>query len=249
MIRKAESLRLGLFGSSGKMGLSVEQLLVQNKKSCFSPYLAIGKVTSNIFSISANSINEVENEILDDVDVWIDFSSAEGLMSLLSATEKNKTPIVSGSTGLNENHFTALKKNSKTRALFWASNLSPGLWAFRQAIKSLGSISDFDFVIDEIHHNQKKDNPSGTAKTLQIDVEKTIGRKIKTPLSHRIGGVFGVHNVIAASKNEVITLQHQALNRNVFAEGALKAAEWVVEQKSGFYSMDDLYFKNKKENI
>ena len=74
--------------------------------------------------------------------------------------------------------FKKLKKASAKRKIFWASNMSPGLWAFRQAMKGLSNISNFDFVMDEQHHTMKKDNPSGTAKTLHADLEKITGKKI-----------------------------------------------------------------------
>lgn len=236
-------IKIGLLGSSGKMGLSVENLISADSKKRFFPYLAVGRQTSDVFAITAADLKNTEAEVLEDVDVWIDFSSPEGLSDLLDQTKKFKTPIVSGSTGLTEKDFTKLKTQSKNQALFWASNLSPGLWAFRQAMKSFSAISDFDFAIDEIHHTQKKDHPSGTAKTLHKDLESILNKKVPSPLSHRLGGVFGIHNVIAASPNEMITFQHKALNRSVFAEGALKAALWVYGKKSGLYSMDDMYLK------
>ncbi len=226
------------------MGLSVENLIEQDQEKKFFPYLAVGKKTSKLFAMTTPDLNQTENEILEDVDVWIDFSSPAGLVDLLTFTQSFKTPIVSGSTGLSEKDFAKLRAQSKNQALFWASNLSPGLWAFRQAMKSFAAISDFDFAIDETHHTQKKDQPSGTAKTLQKDLESIVGRKLTPPKSHRLGGVFGIHNVIAASANEVISFQHQALNRSVFAEGALKAAEWVYVRKPGLYSMDDLYLNH-----
>lgn len=237
------AIKIGLFGSSGKMGASLENILSSGAEKRFVPYLAVGNKTSSVFAITTSNLKYTESEILEDVDVWIDFSSAAGLTDLLDKTKNLHTPIVSGSTGLSEKDFSRLKSQSKSQALFWSSNLSPGLWAFRQALKSFSFIPDFDFAIDEIHHTQKKDQPSGTAKTLQLDLENAVGRKISVPVSHRLGGVFGVHNVIAASGSEVITFQHQALNRNVFAEGALKAAQWLKGKKAGLYSMDDIYLK------
>ncbi len=239
---KQTELKVGLYGASGKMGQAVEQVIAGEKSLV--PYLAVGKNHSKVFSISVQDLNKIEDEILEDVDVWIDFTSAKGLLELLNKTQYLKTPVVSGSTGLSEQDFAHFKKQSNQRALFWASNMSPGLWAFRQALKSFASISEFDFAIEEIHHSQKKDRPSGTAKTLQNDLEKIIQKKIETPTSLRLGGVFGIHTVIAASANEVITMQHQALNRSVFAQGALLAARWIVTQKSGSYSMEHL-FSNK----
>lgn len=226
------------------MGLAVEQMLPLIKtKNQLSPFLSIRSESSGLFAVSAPRIREVEADILADVSVWIDFTSGAGLTELLSATAKTGAPVVSGSTGLSKTDFGRLKAAAKKRKIFWAANMSPGLWAFRQAMKGLSAISNFDFSIEEIHHTQKKDRPSGTAKTLRSDLERISGKKIDTPVSLRLGGVFGVHTLIAASSNEMITMQHQALNRTVFAEGALLASDWLVGQTAGFYSMDDLFFK------
>lgn len=235
-------IKIGLFGGSGKMGKAIEQIVMETKtKNKLAPFLFIGKEMSLVFAVCATSLKNIESDVLEDVDVWIDFSSEQGLADLLKVTEKFKTPIVSGSTGLSDSMFTVLKKASKTRKIFWASNMSPGLWAFRQAMKSLKSIAHFDFAIEEIHHTQKKDQPSGTAKTLHADLQTIVGKKVQAPSSLRLGGVFGVHILYAASSNEVISMQHQALNRTVFAEGALMAAHWLVQRKNGIYSMDDLF--------
>ena len=226
------------------MGLAVEQMLpLMKTKNQLSPFLSIRPESSDLFAVSAPRIKEVEHDILADVSVWIDFTSGAGLTELLSATAKTGTPVVSGSTGLSKADFGRLKTAARKRKIFWASNMSPGLWAFRQAMKGLASVSNFDFSIEEIHHTQKKDRPSGTAKTLHSDLEKISGKKIDTPVSLRLGGVFGVHTLLAASSNEMIMMQHQALNRTVFAEGALLASDWLVGQTAGLYSMDDLFFK------
>lgn len=237
-------IKIGLFGGTGKMGRAVEQMLpLMKTKNELVPFLFLGKEASNLFSISAPRLGDVEQDILNDVDVWIEFSSPEGLSELLKGTQSQKTPVVSGSTGLSEKDFSTLKSESKARPIFWASNMSPGLWAFRQALKGLESIAHFDFGLEEIHHTQKKDRPSGTAKTLHQDLEKIVGKKVEQPNVFRLGGVFGVHTVLAASSNEVISMQHQALNRTVFAEGALLAADWLTQQKNALYSMDDLFSK------
>lgn len=229
------------------MGRAIEQILADTPtQKNLNPYLFVGNETSNIFAISAANIENIEPEVMADVDVWIDFTSSHGLVALLKATEKFKTPIVSGSTGLSDQDFKKIKTSAKSRALFWASNMSPGLWAFRQAMKAMSNISNFDFALEEIHHTQKKDRPSGTAKTLHTDLEKITNKKIEIPKSFRLGGVFGVHTLYAASANEVITMQHQALNRSVFAEGALMASLWLAPKKAGFYSMDDMFLKSQQ---
>ena len=236
-----KKLNIGLFGGSGKMGAQVETLVVE---SGHHPYLFVGIKKSNHFSISVPTLKNTESEILAEVDVWIDFSSADGFFELLKNSKK--APIVSGTTGFSPTQFAKIKAASKNRAIFWASNFSVGLWSFRQALKALQFVKDFDFAIDEVHHNQKKDMPSGTALTLKSDLEDVIGRKIAAPQAQRLGGIYGIHTVYAASENEVISFQHQAINRKVFASGALRAAEWLVTKKSGLYLMDDMFLKRGK---
>lgn len=241
-------LKIGLFGGSGKMGRAVEQMLPQMKFAAeVTPFLFVGRSNSNLFSICAESLSGIEDDVLSEVDVWIEFSSEEGLVDLLKRTEKFKTPVVSGATGLSEKTFSLLSVQAKKRKMFWSSNMSPGLWAFRQALAGLKSISHFDFALEEIHHIHKKDNPSGTAKTIRGDLEKITGKKIQMPEGLRLGGVFGIHKVLAVSSNEIISIEHQALNRTVFAEGALLAAYWLAKQKKAkLYSMDDMFGKNKR---
>ncbi len=233
-----KKLKMGLFGGSGKMGQQAEEVILQ---SGHVPFLFVGSEKSRHFAISVLNLKNIEKEILSEVDVWIDFSSAEGLMDLIQHT--NSSPIVSGTTGLTKTQFSKIKTQARKRPIFWAPNLSIGLWSFRQALKALNSVHQFDFSIDEIHHNQKKDKPSGTALILQSDLEKILNRKIARPAAHRLGGVYGIHTVYAASEDELISFQHQAINRKVFASGALRAAEWLVSQKNGFYSMDDMFLK------
>lgn len=237
---KIKKLRIGLFGGSGKMGQQVEVALQESEHT---PYLFVGNKPSKHFSFSVSDLKNIEDEILQEVDVWIDFSSADGLIELLKKTPN--TAVVSGSTGFTAVQVKLLKKFSEKRTLFWASNLSIGLWTFRQALKSFATLADFDFSINEIHHNQKKDKPSGTALTLQGDLQKIVGKAIETPTAQRLGGVFGIHTVYAASANEIISFQHQALNRKVFATGAIQAAEWAFDRKNGFFSMDDMLLKRR----
>ena len=233
-----KKLKIGLFGGSGKMGQQAEAVVLQSK---YTPYLFVGSKKSKHFAISVSDLKNTEVEILNEVDVWIDFSSALGLSELLKNTKK--TPVVSGTTGLTSNQFKKIKTQAQLRPVFWAPNLSVGLWSFRQALMALSSIADFDFAIEEIHHTEKKDKPSGTALTLRNDLERILNKKISLPQSQRLGGVYGIHTVHAASQDELISFKHQAINRKVFASGALRAAEWLVNQKSGFYTMDDMLLK------
>ena len=213
-----KKLNVFVHGSSGKMGQNVTAIL-QKMKSVTIAY---------------------ETK---EADVCIDFTSPAGMDHLLKQLKGTKTALVTGTTGLSDKQFQQLKKASAQRAVLWSSNFSPGLWAVRSALKAFASISDFDFAINEIHHTEKLDNPSGTAMTLQKDLEHAVGKKIAKPTGQRIGGVFGVHKITAGSKNELIQLEHTAMNRTVFAQGAVDSAVWIVNQPTGYYSMDDFMAK------
>ncbi len=240
-------IKLGLFGSTGKMGAAIRQLIKAGND--FTPFVEIASKPTGDFNLSYVSLDEISQQTLKQVDVWIDFSRPEGLMELLPVVQSTKKPLISGSTGFEGNQFSKVEAASKKTAIFWASNMSMGLWTVRQAIKALNTISHFDFALEEIHHTQKKDNPSGTAVTLHKDLEKAVGKKIAPAVGHRLGGVFGIHTITAASQSEMIKLEHNALNRTVFAEGALKAAQWIVKQPAGLYSMDDLMTTKTKGKV
>lgn len=237
-----KKIKIGLLGASGKMGQAIQKIAGQQRNT-FELFLAVSKTIQPDFIFTVENLNNTEEEILNQVDVWIDFTSAEGLAAFLDINLKLKTPLVSGSTGLSEKTKNELKKQSTKYPLFWASNMSVGLWYMRQAIKVFFGVNEFDYAVTETHHSQKKDNPSGTAKTLQSDLEKITGVDVQMPAGLRVGGVFGVHTVVASSQSEVIKIEHEALNRDVFAEGALKAAQWLVTKKPALYSMDDLMLK------
>lgn len=234
----AKKIKLGLFGSTGKMGVAIRSLLKHDND--ISAFVEVCAHPTGDFDFSYSDLKKIPAATLKQVDVWIDFSRPEGLMNLLPVLQQTKKPLISGTTGFEGKQFSKVEAASKKNAVFWASNMSVGLWTVRQAIKALSTISHFDFALEEIHHTQKKDNPSGTAVTLHSDLEKAVGKKIAPAVGHRLGGVFGIHTITAASQSEMIKLEHNALNRAVFAEGALKAAKWIVKQPAGLYSMDDL---------
>lgn len=101
-------------------------------------------------------------------------------------------------------------------------------------------LEGYDFQIEELHHNRKKDKPSGTALFLQEKLQSAVGSPLEAPVAIRGGGIFGIHRVWAMGQEETITLEHTAMNRRVFARGALKAATWLLGRPPGFYSMDDV---------
>ena len=174
--------------------------------------------------------------------LWIDFSHAGCFDLVIEKVRTLNCPLVMGTTGLTEENLQQLKILSQHVPVFYDTNFSVGIHIIRKLLKHLPKVcTDFDISIFESHHTSKKDAPSGTAKTLAKDIKERCKTTKNIPiLSHRGGGIRGQHNIIFAGPNEVITLQHEALDRAVFAEGALKAAQWCLSKKNGLFSMEDL---------
>ena len=233
-----KKMKVGLVGASGRMGQEITEIL--KTKNGFELHLAVCRSASLAeFAYTRVTPNCVEAK---EVDIWIDFSSPELLKKLLAVAVKNKTPVVSGTTGLSTADLAALKSSARSIPVLWASNMSLGVAVLAEALEVFSRIRGFDFQIEEFHHNRKKDRPSGTAKTLQEKLEKAVGRKLPEPISIRGGGIFGIHKIHAMAEEEHIVFEHMALNRAVFARGAVEAAQWLCLKKKGFYSMRDVLY-------
>ena len=173
-------------------------------------------------------------------DLWIDFSTASAFDEILDFCVRTKKPLVSGTTGLSDTQKQKLESAAREIPILWASNMSLGVAVLNEALKLFGKLKGFDFQIEEIHHNRKLDKPSGTAITLQETLKAAVKTSVPEPLAIRGGGVFGVHKAWAFSDEELLMFEHQALNRAVFARGALRAADWLSDRKAGLYRMQDV---------
>ena len=184
-----------------------------------------------------------------DISAVIDFSSPEGFIACINFCIENKLPLISGTTGLSDEHLEIVSTAKKSIPILLASNMSLGIANLKSSIEQyLLSISTpSKCKIIEIHHTNKKDSPSGTAIEIQSFLENLPESKIDSPIdvqSHRIGNIFGIHRIIFENAEGITTLQHIANSRNVFARGALHAAKWIHSKKIGEYSFAD--FLNKK---
>lgn len=229
-------IKVAVVGANGRMGQEIAHFLNQQKsaEACLG---IVRKGKAENFKKSANQLNEKDFK---DIDVIIDFSSLEMMNEVIEFAQKNKISLVSGVTGISSKEEKILKKASSFIPVLWAPNMSLGIAALVKAMESLQVIKNFDFQIEEMHHNKKKDSPSGTALFLQKEMEKAVGKKCPDPVAIRGGGIFGVHKVYAMSDNEVICFEHSALNRRLFAEGAVFAALWLSKKSKGLYRMQDL---------
>lgn len=201
------------------------------------------------------------SSILDQADAVIDFSFYEATREFAEICAEAGKALIIGTTGHSEDDKEAIKKQSSRIPMVWASNYSTGVntlfWITRKATEILGP--DFDLEVIEMHHRMKRDAPSGTAATLAeilADVRKAqldevirhgregiVGARSKEEIgmhSMRGGDVVGDHTVVFANQGERVELTHKASSRDTFANGALRAAGWAVNQSPGLYSMQDV---------
>ena len=174
-------------------------------------------------------------------DVLIEFTAPEVTVAHAQLAQQLRKPMVIGTTGLSDAQQEALRAVSKTVPMVLSPNMSVGVTVLfelaRTAAERLGS--GYDLEVVEAHHRHKKDAPSGTAKRLAevlAAVRKTKG--VAVPVhAVRAGDIVGDHTVILAGPAERLELTHRAQSREVFAQGALRAARFVIKQQPGLYDM------------
>lgn len=201
------------------------------------------------------------SSVIGQADVVIDFTTHNTTLHFAEACAKNKKALVIGTTGHAAGEIAAIKKLTAQVPTVWASNYSTGVNALfyitRKAAEILGP--DFDAEIMEMHHRMKKDAPSGTAATLGEIIAKVRHQQISQISRHgrqgitgerprgeigfhalRGGDVVGENSVLFAANGERLEMTHRASSRETFANGALRAAQWLVGKSAGLYDMQDV---------
>jgi len=228
-------MKIGIIGY-GKMGKAVEKIAVQRGHS---------------ISFKTNNCNL---NLIKDVDVTIEFSTPESAFTNIKNCLDSNVPVVTGTTGWLDD-LEDIKKlcDKKNGSFLYASNFSLGANLFFELNKKLAHLmsdkNEYKTSIDETHHIHKVDKPSGTAITLADDIISNSRYKnwkldsnskvIININSNREKEINGVHKVVYSSENDIISIKHEALNRNGFALGAVISAEWLVNKK-GCFSISDM---------
>jgi 4-hydroxy-tetrahydrodipicolinate reductase len=194
-------------------------------------------------------------------DVAIDVSQPQGSLAIATCCAADGKPLVIGTTGHANDQLQKLKAAAAWTAILLAPNFSVGVnllfWLTEKANEILGP--NFDVEIIELHHRLKKDSPSGTARRLgeivadarRLEYDKSVrhgregltGERAQNEIGiHAVrgGDIVGEHTVLFAGIGERIELTHRALSRDNFAQGALKAARWLVGKQVGLYDMQDV---------
>lgn len=242
-----------LTGCGGRMGKVVAELCAKrdNFKICAGVDPAMPKCD---FPVYADCTDVKEKP-----DVIIDFSFHTAISSILSFAEENNVPVVVATTGFTEDEMSRLEKAGEKIPVFRSANMSIGVNLLCELAKKAAKfLPDFDIEIVEKHHNQKVDSPSGTALMIADEIRSVLpgemkyvhgregicGKRTKNEIGiHAIRGgtIVGEHDVIFAGHMETVTLSHSAGSREILANGAICAAEFLTKQTSGHYSMKDIF--------
>jgi len=248
-------IKVLLCGCSGKMGKFITELIAERDDMS----IAVGVDQVLLENWKKFPVFQSIAEVNVESDVIIDFSHHSLVPALLDYVEKTKTPAVICTTGLDESIIKRIEEISKTVPILRSGNMSLGINLLIDLVKKAASVlhETFDIEIIEKHHNRKVDAPSGTAYMIaeaintELKNSKTFthgrhGRDTKRQKEEigihaiRGGTIVGEHSVIFAGVDEVIEIRHSAASRRVFGAGAIKAAQFLVTEEPGLYTMNDV---------
>ena len=220
-------VRVTLIGARGRMGQTIVDLARNDPK---------------IEIVAQCDVGDAIEPAIKNCDVAIDFSNSSAIDEISRAALQYRKALVIGTTGHSREQRELIEKMAKSLPIVFASNFSVGVNALfaltRRAAEILGS--EFAPQIVETHHKMKKDAPSGTAKTLAEILKEALKTEILIE-SIREGEVVGEHTVTFVGPGERLELTHRAGSREIFARGALRAAEWVAGKRPArLYSMQDV---------
>lgn len=238
-------IKILVCGSAGKMGSSI---------------IRLAKGDEQVQITGAVDIGDDFDSPASKADVIVDFTTPASTIEHLSGAKKSKKAIVIGTTGFDAAQLEKIKEASAIIPVVLSPNMSMGVNVlFKLAAEAAKAMPGYDVEIVELHHNQKKDAPSGTALKLAqiialalkraLDKVCVYGRKGDVGarkseeiavLSVRGGDIVGEHTVYFVGKGERLELTHRAQSRDTLAAGALSAAKWLSKQKPGLYDMSDV---------
>jgi len=252
-------LKIILSGANGKMGNAVASVINPNTEQiCGGVDLT---PSPNVFPVFKSF-----DECFVSADIVIDFSHPTLLPPLLKYCTSKSIPLVTGTTGLSAADEKRLKDAAKKIPVFYAANMSFGVFVFNKLVKEAAKAlsATFDIEITEAHHKHKADAPSGTAITLLKNIQSVVpnlkpvfGRSpdsLKRSKSEiglnaiRGGSIAGRHSVLFAGEGETIELIHNAESKEIFARGALLCAHFLCNKSAGLYGMNDLLLKTKSRH-
>lgn len=262
-------IRIAVVGATGRMGLCLIKAAFLHDKTKLTVAIAraesdaIGKDAGILAGIGTLDVNVSDdlNKKLNDFDILIDFTRPDVSMKYIELCRKAGKKIVIGTTGYNEIQKAKIAEAAQEVSIVLAPNMSVGvnlsLKLLEITSKVMGDYTDIEII--EAHHRHKVDAPSGTALRMGEVIANTLGRNLERCAIYgregntgerdnktigfstiRAGDIVGEHTVMFADDGERLEITHKATSRMTFANGAIRAATWLVEKENGLFDMQDV---------
>lgn len=259
------ALSIIVMGAAGRMGSTIARLVNEADDLSLAAVLERQEAEDRLEGFKASGAL-ISSDIAKVLPAWpgavvIDFTAPEASMVTARAAAKHGNPVIIGTTGFSDEQLAELDELASRSLVFRSANMSVGINVIMDILPRLTALlgDGYDVEMMEIHHNKKKDAPSGTALLLAEPLLKAKGLTrddintnrfdVREPRRHaeigiqslRGGDVVGVHTIYYMGPGERIEITHQAHSRENFASGSLRAARWIVSQKPGrLYTMQDV---------
>jgi 4-hydroxy-tetrahydrodipicolinate reductase len=262
-------LRIAVLGASGRMGVALTRLIAASDDcqlvgaAAMRGDAAIGRDAGEVAGIRRLGVAVTESaaQAVANSAVAIDFTSAAATQGHLAVCARQGCALVLGTTGLSASDQDALVRTARQIPLVHARNMSIGIFVLTEAARLVTRLigQHADIEISETHHRHKVDAPSGTALQLGEAIAEELGHPLEELASVgrqadlgprrpgsigfaslRAGNVVGDHTVLIALEDEILRLEHSALDRATFARGALRSARWVAGRPPGLYGLRDV---------
>lgn len=241
-------------GCNGKMGQEVANQIFRSDN--FEIFAGFDRIDAgdNKFPVFT-SLEDIKGK----PDVIIDFSVPISTLNILKYAKENHIPTVIATTGFSEEDFKIIEEYSKEIPIFQSFNMSYEINLMAEIVSKMATLlKNSDIEIVETHHNRKLDAPSGTALLLADSINEALDNSMEYEYNRhskrekrskkeigihsiRGGNVVGKHSVLFFSENESFEITHNVTSRSVFAEGSLKAAEFLMAKPNGLYHMKDMF--------
>lgn len=262
-------IKIAIAGAGGRMGRALIQATSENENTKVAVAVErpgksiIGVDAGELAGLDALGVKLVDDlaSVTDDFDVLIDFTSIEATQANLKICRQAGKKIVIGTTGFDEEQKNTIASAAKDIAVVFAPNMSVGVnlcfKLLEMAAKVMGDYTDIEVI--EAHHRHKVDAPSGTALRMGEVVAETLGRDLKDCAVYgregqtgerdrnsigfetiRAGDIVGEHTVMFADIGERVEITHKASSRMTFANGAVRAANWLMQHDKGLFDMQDV---------
>ena len=247
-------IKILINGCNGKMGQEVAKAIEKNDN--FTTICGVDRIDTgdNKFPVYTDT-----SKILEQPEIIIHFSNPVATFNILEYACTKHIPVVIATTGFSDEELSKIEELSKQTPIFRSANMSYEINLMSNLVAKISQyLKNYDIEIIETHHNRKIDSPSGTALLLADSINNALNNQMyyeynrhakrekrnKNEIgihSIRGGNIVGKHTVTFFSENESLEITHNVTSRAVFAEGALKAAEFLVVQENGLYNMNDIF--------